>query len=76
MKIVNMTFEIEEHELVDFENWARYHLDKVIDFKVVPNTSKMYSENEHFKKLVKAKKSIMLDIDRYINEHNYKYNDI
>ena len=71
MKTINIVLKIDEQELTRFDNWLRQHLE-VIDLKILPDTEKLYTEDDHFKKLVKGVKSAQLLRDRYINEHNYK----
>ena len=75
MAIVNMTFEIKDGELTACENWMRYTLDKVISFKTIPDTSNMYKNNTHFKKMVDVIKKLQVERDKYINDNHYKYRD-
>jgi len=75
MAIVNMTFEISDHELTNCENWMHYTMDKVISFKTLPKTTKMYNKNPHFKKMVDTIKKLQTERDKYINENNYRYRD-
>lgn len=69
-KTINMTFKIEESQINNFENWFRQQ-EEVIDFKILPETEKLYNEDEHFKKLVKSVKDAQRVRDNYINEHNH-----
>ncbi len=69
-KTINITLKIEDSQLNNFENWLRQNLE-VIDLKILPDTEKLYTEDEHFKKLVKSVKTAQLIRDRYINDHNY-----
>jgi len=71
MKTINITLKIDEHDLLNFENWLRQNLE-VIDLKILPSTEELYNNDEHFKKLVKGVKSAQRLRDKYINEHNYK----
>ena len=70
MKTINMTFKMEEDEIVNFENWFRKH-QEVIDFKILPETETLYQKDEYFKKLVKGVKVAQRLRDQYINEHNH-----
>jgi len=70
MKTINMTFKMEETEIINFENWFRQH-QKVIDFKILPETEELYEKDEHFKKLVKGVKTAQKLRDEYINNHNH-----
>jgi len=68
-KTINIVLKLEAHELNAFESWLRQQLE-VIDLKILPDTEKLYTDDEYFKKLVKGVKSAQLLRDRYINEHN------
>lgn len=69
-KTINMTFKIDETQVTNFENWFR-HQEEVIDFKILPNTEKLYEEDKHFQKLVKTVKDAQRVRDQYINEKNH-----
>lgn len=64
---VNITLEIDAHNLTNFEYWLRQQVN-VLDFRIVPDTSDLYEKDERFKKLSKAVKSAQLERDRYYNE--------
>ena len=66
---ISVTLNLQENEMQGFESWIRYYAD-VIDFRVLPDTKKLYERSSHFKELIKKKKDLGLEIDRYINEHN------
>jgi hypothetical protein len=70
MKTVNITFKLDESQINNFDNWFRSQVE-VIDFKILPDTEKLYSEDSHFKALVKSVKDAQRIRDEYINEHNY-----
>jgi hypothetical protein len=70
MKTVNITFKLDESQINNFDNWFRSQVE-VIDFKILPDTEKLYSEDSHFKALVKSVKDAQRIRDQYINEHNY-----
>ena len=69
-KTINMTFKMNEENIVRFESWFRQQ-EEVIDFRIIPDTSKLYEEDSNFKKLVKAVKDAQRVRDIYINEHNH-----
>ena len=71
LKTINITLKIDVHNLGNFEDWLRQNLE-VIDLKILPNTDQLYSEDDHFKNLVKGVKDAQRLRDRYINEHNFK----
>ena len=66
---INTTFKVEAKELSSFE-WELRQVVNVIDFKHVSNTEKLYSSDDTFKKLVKAKKEATKQCELYINKHN------
>ena len=70
-KTVNITLKVQDFNVNELDNALRSRFN-VIDFKILPNTEKLYSEDEHFKKLVKSKMSAARLVDKYINDHNYK----
>mgnify|MGYP003629710160 FL=1 len=71
-----MTVNITIEGLTDDES---YHLDKMLrkhyevkDFKVLPDTSKLYDSDPVFRKILKGIKSAQLVKDRYINDNRDK----
>lgn len=69
MKTINITLKIEESNVTAFEKELR-SLFEVIDYKILPNTEKLYETDSHFKKLVKGVKEAQRLRDLYINEKN------
>jgi hypothetical protein len=66
---INTTFKLMGKELEFWEFHFRQNLN-VIDFKIVSDTNKLYSTDEKFKRLVKAKKAATVACELYINKHN------
>ena len=66
---INTTFKIAAEGLSGFE-WELRQVVNVIDFKHISNTEKLYSSDDTFKKLVKAKKEATKQCELYINKHN------
>ena len=66
---INTTFKVEAKELSGFE-WELRQVVNVIDFKHVSDTSELYSSDNTFKKLVKAKKEATKQCELYINKNN------
>lgn len=64
---LNITIELDPEEINVFENWLRNTV-KVIDFKVIPDTQKLYDTDHVFRKIVKGIKDAQLIRDRYIND--------
>ena len=67
MKKLNITLEIEDTQVINFEHWLKENVN-VLDFRVVPDTTELYETNTTFKKLSKAVKNAQLERDRYYNE--------
>ena len=63
---VNTTFKIDAGNLVELENWLYANLD-VVGFRIVPNTEKLYEEDDMFKKLVKIEREARVVKEKYIN---------
>jgi hypothetical protein len=66
---INATFKVLGKYVNDWENHLRANLE-VVDFKTVADTNELYSTDEQFKKLVKAKKAATVACELYINKHN------
>ena len=64
---VNTTFKVIGKELSFWENDFRTYL-KVIDFKIVSDTSELYATDDKFKKLVKAKSKLIKRLDGIVSE--------
>lgn len=64
---VNITLEIDTFNLSNFEAWLRDTVE-VLDFRIVPDTSDLYANDDTFKKLSKAVKTAQLERDRYYND--------
>ena len=70
MKKVNLTIELSgDKEIFEFEGWLRQYVN-VIDFRILPDTDKLYDNDTNFRKLVKAVKEAQRERDVYINERN------
>lgn len=69
MFTINTTFKIKGSEVVTIEN-KLIGLTEMIDYKVIPDTSKLYEEDAVFKKLVKHVKTAQKERDLYINNNN------
>lgn len=70
MKTLNFTIKIEEKQLNQLDNWLRAHF-QVLDYRILPDTERLYQEDENFQKLVKAEKAAKRIKEKYINEHNH-----
>lgn len=67
--IVNIVLEIEDYNLIEFENWMRDNVD-VKDFRVVPDTRELYENDKTFQRLCKAVTDAKRTKSIYINEKN------
>lgn len=66
---INTTFKIKGSEVVSMEN-SLIGMTQMIDYKVIPDTSLMYEQDEVFQKLVKHVKKAQKERDLYINHNN------
>lgn len=69
-RTINVTLEINEGSVIDFENWLNDSFN-LINFKVVADTKQLYEDDPTFRKLVKAVKEAQRIKDIYINEYNH-----
>lgn len=67
--IVNIVLEIEDYNLIEFENWMRDNVD-VKDFRVVPDTKELYENDKTFQRLCKAVTDAKRTKSIYINDKN------
>jgi len=74
METVNITLRIDPKDLFKFQDYIKENYE-LIGLSVIPNTTKMYEEDKHFKKLVKALKEAQKQRDIYINDNLNKYKD-
>ena len=72
IRLVNITLEIDDFDIPQFEYQLKEWI-KVISFQVLPDTKKMYEDDDTFKKLVKAEKEAKKIKAVYINDNNGKY---
>lgn len=72
---INITIEIEDSNFV--ENQLHQALDgllgqSMIDYKVLPDTSELYENDENFRKLCKGMKTTKQKYNDYINKTKIK----
>lgn len=72
METVNITLKIDPKDLFKFQDYIKEYYE-LISLKITPDTSKMYEEDKHFKKLVKAVKEAQKKRDIYINDNLNKF---
>jgi hypothetical protein len=69
---VNITIEgLTDDQSFHLDNMLRKHYE-VKDYKVLPDTSKLYENDLVFRKILKGIKSAQLTKDRYINDNRDK----
>ena len=64
---INTTIEIDERQMIGLQNYLQENLN-VLDFKVIPDTSKLYEEDESFRRLCKSVKNAQKNRDKYWND--------
>ena len=69
MKTVNITLEINDDDITNFENYLNNTFN-LINFRIIPDTKELYEKDDVFKKLVKAEKQARRIKETYINENN------
>ena len=72
METVNITLKIDPKDLFKFQDYIKENYE-LISLKIAPDTRKMYEEDKHFKKLVKAVKEAQKQRDIYINDNLNKF---
>ena len=59
---------VEKEDLIELEAWLE-SLFELVSFRIVPDTQELWEKSSQFKKLVRQRKDIQEQIDKYINEH-------
>ena len=67
--LINTTMLVPRIEVLTFEDELMQRFD-VKSFKVLPDTEKLYEDNEYFRKLLKQKKDLQYRIETFINKYN------
>lgn len=67
--LINTTMLVPRGEVLTFEDELMQRFD-VKSFKVLPDTEKLYEDNEYFRKLLKQKKDLQYRIETFINKYN------
>jgi|TARA_R110000782_G_scaffold150690_2_gene243426 hypothetical protein len=60
--------DLDEHQSHHLEKMLRKHYE-VVEFKILPNTQRLYDNDPVFRKILKSIKDGQLTRDRYINDH-------
>ena len=72
METINITLKVKEDGVVQLRQFLDEHLE-VVDFKILPDTRKMFEEDEGFKSISKNLSRWRKVRDKYINDNNNKY---
>jgi hypothetical protein len=72
METINITVKLSKHQVVKFQQFIEEHVE-VLDFKILPDTQKMWDEDEVFQSIVKEQKKHNKLVSKYINDNNNKY---
>ena len=73
METINITVKLPEHQVVRFQQFIEEHCEYLVDFKILPDTQKMWDEDEVFQSIVKEQKKHNKLVSKYINDNNNKY---
>ena len=66
---INTTLKLRGDSMIPFEDWLVNNFE-VISFRIVPDTTKLYEDDNMFKKLVKIEKDARVVKEKYINDKN------
>ena len=72
METINITLKVKKDGVVQLRQFLDEHLE-VLDFKILPDTQKMWEEDEGFKSITKNINRWKKTRDKYINDNNNKY---
>ena len=72
METINITVKVPKLGVLEFRRFLDEHLE-VVKFKILPNTEKMYQEDETFKSMIKEQQKYNKLVSKYINNNNNKY---
>jgi hypothetical protein len=65
---ISAVFNVKKSLVVHTENWMD-EVFELISYRIIPDTQDLWKKDDRFKKLVKSRKNIQEQIDKYINEH-------
>ena len=68
MTKISAVFEVKTSLVVHTENWMDEVFD-LISYRIIPDTQELWETSLRFNSLVKQRKQIQEEIDKYINEH-------
>ncbi len=65
---ISAVFNVKTSLVVHTENWMD-EVFELISYRIIPDTQKYYEDSAVFRKLVKQRKAIQEEIDKWVNEH-------
>ena len=75
METINITVKVKEDGVVQLRQFLDEHIE-VLDFKILPDTQKMWDEDEVFQSIVKEQKKHNKLVSKYINDNNNKPDNV
>ena len=66
---INTTFKVQAEFVTDLEDYLN-QVTELISYKVIPDTNKLYKEDDKFKNIVKSIKKLQEIKQDYIYKHN------
>lgn len=72
METINFTIKLEKHQVTKFMQMVE-DTTQMLEFKILPDTEKMYESDPVFRELSKLKKQGKTAVEKYINDNNNKY---
>ena len=72
METINITVKLEKHQVTKFIQMIE-DTTQMVDFRILPDTRKMFEEDEIFRGLLKSQKRWKDTVSKYINDNNNKY---
>jgi len=72
METINITVKLEKHQVTKFMQMIE-DTTQMVDFRILPDTRKMFEEDEGFQSIAKNIERWKKTRDKYINDNNNKY---
>ena len=67
-RLVNLTLELEDNEIVDFEKWLAQYV-KITSSKTLPDSKDLYTTDPFYKNWVKKRKADSIAMYNYIKNN-------
>jgi hypothetical protein len=72
METINFTVKLPADKVIEFQRFLDAHI-KVVDFRILPDTKRMYEEDEVFQRIDKSVQVAKKVRTVYINDNINKY---